>query len=48
MIALFTRMNDTAATWFYDAKEPCGYWHGVVERRDGSVVLAQMEPNGLN
>jgi hypothetical protein len=46
--ALFTSMNDTAATWFYDAKKPCGYWHGVVERRDGGVVLAQMEPQGLN
>jgi hypothetical protein len=46
--ALFTSMNDTAATWFYDAKKPCGYWHGVVEHRDGAVVLAQMEPQGLN
>ena len=46
--ALFTSMNDTAAIWFYDAKKPCGYWHGVVERRDGRFVLAQMEPKGLN
>ena len=45
--ALFTGMNDTAATWFYDAKKPCGYWYGVVERRDGWFVLAQMEPNAL-
>jgi hypothetical protein len=48
VIALFTSMNDTAATWFYDAKKPCGYWRGVVERRDGQLVLAQMEPKGLN
>jgi len=40
-------MTEEKATWFYDAKKPCGYWHGVVERRAGRLVLAQMEPNGL-
>ncbi len=46
--AIFNTMTEEKATWFYDAKKPCGYWHGVVERRDGRLVLAQMEPNGLN
>jgi len=45
--AIFNTMTEEKATWFYDAKKPCGYWHGVVERRAGRLVLAQMEPNGL-
>jgi len=45
--AIFNTMTEEKATWFYDAKKPCGYWHGVVGRRDGRLVLAQMEPNGL-
>ncbi len=45
--AIFNSMTEEKATWFYDAKKPCGYWHGVVGRRDGRLVLAQMEPNGL-
>ena len=47
MPAIFNTMTEEKATWFYDAKKPCGYWHGVVERRAGRLVLAQMEPNGL-
>ena len=47
MPAIFNTMTEEKATWFYDAKKPCGYWHGVVGRRDGRLVLAQMEPNGL-
>ncbi len=45
--AIFNTMTEEKATWFYDAKKPCGYWHGVVGRRAGRLVLAQMEPNGL-
>src|SRR2546425_6619540 len=41
--AIFNTMTEEKATWFYDAKKPCGYWHGVVGRRDGRLVLAQME-----
>jgi hypothetical protein len=42
--ARFQTMNETRATWFYDAKKPGGYWEGVVERRDSGLVLAQIEP----
>jgi len=42
--AIFKTMTEEKATWFYDAKKPCGHWAGVVERRDSSLVLAQIEP----
>jgi len=42
--AIFNTMTEEKATWFYDAKKPCGHWAGVVERRDSSLVLAQIEP----
>jgi uncharacterized protein len=42
--AIFKSMNETRATWFYDAKKPIGYWDGIVERREGQLVLAEIEP----
>lgn len=42
--ALFTSMNSTRATWFYDARKPAGYWEGTVEWREGRLVLAEIEP----
>ncbi len=40
----FKTLTETRARWFYDAKQPVGYWTGTVERLDGRLVLAEMEP----
>jgi hypothetical protein len=40
---VFNSMNETRA-WFYDTNTPYTHWEGTVERRDGQLVLSQMDP----
>jgi hypothetical protein len=42
--AIFRSMSVAKATGFYDAKRPTSYWEGTVERREGRLVLAQIDP----
>ena len=41
---VFTRMDETRATGFYDAKQPVGYWEGTVRRQDGRLALTDVAP----
>jgi hypothetical protein len=40
---IFNSMNEASAS-FFDSKMPSTHWEGTVERRDGQLVLAQMDP----
>ena len=40
--ALFTAMDDASASWF-DRAMPSSHWAGVVEQRDGRIVLVGVE-----
>jgi uncharacterized protein len=40
---IFNSMNENTVN-FFESKTPSTHWEGTVERRDGRLVLAQMEP----
>ena len=41
---VFKAMDPTRAVWFYDAKQPVGYWEGTVAWRAGRPALTGVEP----
>ncbi len=41
---IFKSMDEKTATFFYDAKMPNSHWEGTVERREGRLVLSQIDP----
>jgi hypothetical protein len=43
LAVVFSRMTEEQAR-FYDSKQPFSYWEGAVERQDGRLVLAQVNP----
>ena len=43
LAVVFSRMTEEQAR-FYDSQQPSSYWEGTVERQDGRLVLAQVNP----